>query len=106
MKVTIEADSSPLKRELDKSRQEVKKSTEAIRQETDKIKNPFQRIKDMVKGYQVKAGIKTETADYKALKTILRKRRRYLINIMKKETKWKALVLIRKVVPGSLWNTI
>lgn len=106
MKVTIEADSSPLKRELDKSRQEVKKSTEAIRQETDKIKNPFQRIKDMVKGYQVKAGIKTETADYKAVKDNIEKTQAVLDKYYEKETKWKALVLIRKVVPGSLWNTI
>lgn len=44
LKVTIEADTSPLKKELDKSRQEVKKSTDAIKQETDKIKNPFQNL--------------------------------------------------------------
>lgn len=91
MKVTIEADSSPLKRELDKSRQEVKKSTEAIRQETDKIKNPFQRIKDMVKGYQVKAGIKTETADYKAVKDNIEKTQAVLDKYYEKRDKMESL---------------
>ena len=116
LKVTIEADTSPLKKELDKSRQEVKKSTDAIRQETDKIKNPFQNLgsdkilgpirnmtqkikkalssvslKDAVKNYQVKAGFKVETNDYKLVKSEIEKAQAALNRYYEKRDKMEAL---------------
>ncbi len=90
MQVKIEGDSSPLKKELESSRQEVKRGVEAIQKETEKMKNPFRNLtgsktvesvrasmrkikasfesfslKDKTKEFQIKAGIKVPTEEYK-----------------------------------------
>lgn len=93
LKVVITADSGKMKKEMDKSRQEVKKSVSAIRQETAKLKNPFQNFsstkavqsirsatakiksalsgispKQSIKDFQIKAGIKVDTEEFKQVK--------------------------------------
>lgn len=90
MKVKIEGDSSGLKKEMESSRQEVKRGVEAIQKETEKMKNPFRNLassktlssvrasmkkikdsfasfslKDRTKEFQIKAGIKVPTEEYK-----------------------------------------
>lgn len=90
MGVKIEGDSSGLKKEMESSRQEVKRGVEAIQKETEKMKNPFRNLassktlssvrasmkkikdsfasfslKDKTKEFQIKAGIKVPTEEYK-----------------------------------------
>lgn len=90
MEVKIEGDSSGLKKEMESSRQEVKRGVEAIQKETEKMKNPFRNLassktlssvrasmkkikdsfasfslKDRTKEFQIKAGIKVPTEEYK-----------------------------------------
>lgn len=90
MEVKIEGDSSGLKKEMESSRQEVKRGVEAIQKETEKMKNPFRNLassktlssvrasmkkikdsfasfslKDKTKEFQIKAGIKVPTEEYK-----------------------------------------
>ena len=90
MEVKIEGDSSGFKKEMESSRQEVKRGVEAIQKETEKMKNPFRNLassktlssvrasmkkikdsfasfslKDKTKEFQIKAGIKVPTEEYK-----------------------------------------
>lgn len=90
IEVKIEGDSSGLKKEMESSRQEVKRGVEAIQKETEKMKNPFRNLassktlssvrasmkkikdsfasfslKDRTKEFQIKAGIKVPTEEYK-----------------------------------------
>ena len=93
MQVIIEATTSPLKKEMENSRQEVKKSVEEIQKETEKVKNPFKgmeskalqpvrntlnKIREMlnrnpVKNFQIKAGIKVPTEEYQQLNSTIQK---------------------------------
>lgn len=116
MKVTIEGDASSLKKEANSASQEVKKSSETIRRETEKIKSSFQTLssnkalesvrasmrklkesfssfslKDKTKEFQIKAGIKVPTEEYKELEQCTKKAEESLSQLLLKQEKYEAI---------------
>ena len=116
MQVKIEGDASPLKKELESSRQEVKRGVEAIQKETEKMKNPFRNLvgnktiesvrasmskikasfesfslKDKTKEFQIKAGIKIPTEEYQEITRQLEKVQSTLDRYYERRDKMSAL---------------
>ena len=89
LKVVLEAATSPYRKEMEKVKQVTKGVSETIQNETSKIKQAskmdgvtesvkkqasvIQKMKQAVTRYQVKAGIKVPTEDYKELQAGLEK---------------------------------
>ena len=108
MQVIIEATTEPLKKGMENSRREVKKSVEEIQKETEKIKNPFKGMeskalqpvrntlnkiremlsKNLVKNFQIKAGIKVPTEEYQQLQEKTMKAQKLLDGLQEKKQKF------------------
>lgn len=111
MQVVIEATTKPLKKEMEEGQREVKKTVNEIQKETEKIKNPFRgmeskalqpvrntlnKIREMlsrnlIKNFQIKAGIKVPTEEYQQLQEKTMKAQKLLDGLQEKKQKFEGL---------------
>ena len=119
LKVVLEAATSPYRKEMEKVKQVTKGVSETIQNETSKIKQAskmdsvtesvkkqasvIQKMKQAVTRYQVKAGIKVPTEDYKELQAGLEKAESSLGSLMEKQKKYEAIGVNKK---GSSWKSL
>lgn len=75
LKVTIEGDVSPLKKELNSGRREVSRTLDSIRSSIKKIKSLTSNfsLKGKIKDIQIKAGFKIPTEEYKEISANVQK---------------------------------
>ena len=75
LKVTIEGDASPLKKELSSGRREVSRTLDSIRSSIKKIKSLTSNfsLKGKIKDIQIKAGFKIPTEEYKEISANVQK---------------------------------
>lgn len=75
LKVTIEGDTSPLKKELNSGRREVSRTLDSIKSSIKKIKSLTSNfsLKGKIKDIQIKAGFKIPTEEYKEISANVQK---------------------------------
>ena len=75
LKVTIEGDASPLKKELSSGRREVSRTLDSIKSSIKKIKSLTSNfsLKGKIKDIQIKAGFKIPTEEYKEISANIQK---------------------------------
>lgn len=95
MKVVIGASIGEFRKKMKEIKQVSHSTTSAVNEETSKIKNPFESIKkkwkDAKKDYQIKAGIKVPTEEYKKVEADIKKAEAVLNNYYEKRDKAEAI---------------